>query len=59
MGMKAWHLKTAMVLAGQLPDGADDQRLVLNAMRNLIEGYLNQAAETATPMAANVLPFTG
>lgn len=56
----AWHLKTAMVLAGQLPDNPDDARIVLHAMQNLLENFLSKTKpveDGARP--SNVLPFTG
>ena len=53
----AWHLKTAMILAGQLPDSPDDARIVLRALNELFEGYLSQAVRTVAE-GSNVLPFT-
>lgn len=54
----AWHLKMAMVLAGQLPDNPDDARLVLQAVEDLLENFLSRGAQQA-PGPSNVLPFTG
>lgn len=55
----AWHLKQAMVLAGQLPDNPDDARMVLQAVHDLLENFLAKTAPAAIELASNVLPFTG
>ena len=54
----AWHLKTAMILAGQLPENRDDARIVLRAVHELLEGFLSQTVKTVVE-GSNVLPFTG
>lgn len=54
----AWHLKTAMVLAGQLPDNPDDARLVLQAVQDLLENYLSKTVPSEEARASNILPFT-
>lgn len=56
----AWHLKTAMVLAGQLPDNVEDARIVLQAVQDLMENFLSgTASPEVAVLASNILPFTG
>lgn len=54
----AWHLKVAMVLAGQLPDNPRDARIILQAVQDLQEHFLSHGAERP-PGPSNVLPFAG
>lgn len=53
-----WHRRQAMVLAGQLPENHADALLVLQAVHELVEGFLCKH-EDAAPVrtASNVLPF--
>lgn len=53
-----WHRRQAMVLAGQLPENTEDALLVLQAVHELVETFLNRPeAVPAKTAAANVLPF--
>lgn len=54
----AWHRRHALNIAGQLPENVADARLVLQAVEELVEGFLNQAPDDER-RAANVLPFGG
>jgi uncharacterized membrane protein len=55
-----WHLKQAMVMAGQLPPEAADARLVLEAIHYLLDNYLSQSRDAEHPVrGSNILPFTG
>jgi hypothetical protein len=52
--MADWHLKTAMVLAGQLPDNPDDARVVLQAVQDLLDNFL--AKPTSADATTDTLP---
>lgn len=59
MGMpQIWHRRQAMVLAGQLPENPDDALLVLQAMHELLETFLNVSQVAPAATASNVLPFS-
>ena len=54
----AWHKRHALTIAGQLPENIEDARLVLQAMQELVENFLNDGQEPEQERrAANVLPF--
>lgn len=59
MGMpQIWHRRQAMVLAGQLPENTEDAQLVLQAIHDLLERFLDQpAAQQTKVMAHNIVPF--
>lgn len=58
MGMPlAWHRRQAMMLAAQLPENNTDARLVVEAIRELMDTFLAQVPEKGTELAQNVLPF--
>ena len=59
MGMpQIWHRRQAIVLAGQLPESPGDALLVLQAMHELLETFLNVPEASQPKVATNVLPFT-
>ena len=53
----AWHRRQAMLLAAQLPENPNDARMVLAAITELVETFLDQPVEQAVKIATNVLPF--
>lgn len=53
----AWHRRHALMLASQLPEGAEDARMVLEALEELVETFLVRGEENGPPRASNVLPF--
>jgi hypothetical protein len=56
MGVLQWHRRHALTLASQLPDNQADALLVLEAMRELVQHYLADDAESSE-RAQNVIPF--
>jgi hypothetical protein len=46
-----------MLLAAQLPENPNDARMVLAAITELVETFLDQPVEQAVKIATNVLPF--
>jgi len=63
MGMPLqWHRRQAIVLASQLPDNTADALMVVEALKELVDGFLaanETSAERAATLGSNVLPFTG
>lgn len=58
MGMPMmWHRRHALLLASQLPENHADADLVLQALRELLETFLSEAAEREPERPSNVLPF--
>jgi len=58
MGMPlGWHKRHAVMLASQLPEDSDDARMVLEALRELLDTFLVEGPETAPDLTSNVLPF--
>jgi hypothetical protein len=60
LGMpSAWHKRQAMLLAAQLPENSADARMILQAMQELIDNFLDDDAETLATLRRkpNVLPF--
>ncbi len=47
--IEGWHRRQAMVLAGQLPESIVDARLVLQAVGELLDGFLNEPDPTKKP----------
>ncbi|KRR22279.1 hypothetical protein CQ13_29770 [Bradyrhizobium retamae] len=43
--METWHRRHAVILASQLPDNIEDARLVLDAVREVVEGFLAAALQ--------------
>jgi hypothetical protein len=41
MKIEQWHRRHAMVIAGQLPDGAGDSIAVLHCVRELVDAFLH------------------
>jgi hypothetical protein len=54
-----WHRRQAIVLASQLPDNTADAVLVIQALKDLVDGYLVANERPQGSLGANVLPFTG
>lgn len=58
MGMPLlWHRRHAMILAGQLPENPADAALVLQAIHELMDTFLNKAPAQEPERPDNVLPF--
>lgn len=59
MGMPLqWHKRQALTLATQLPDNTADALLVIEALKELVEGFLGDHSELEEQAPApNVLPF--
>jgi hypothetical protein len=58
MGMPlAWHKRQALMLAAQLPENIKDARLVLEALSELLDTFLEGQPQDEPEMASNVLPF--
>ncbi len=58
MGMPlTWHRRHALMLASQLPENHADAKLVVQAITELLETFLAQAADQGQALASNVLPF--
>lgn len=53
-----WHRRHALAIAGQLPEKTADALLVLQAVRELVDGFLSKSPESDESRAANVLPFS-
>lgn len=53
----AWHRRHALGIAGQLPENTADALLVLQAVQELVDGFLSKGQEPEERRAANVLPF--
>lgn len=53
----AWHRRHALAIAGQLPDNPADARLVLRAVQELLDNFLDPDETAEEPRAPNVLPF--
>ncbi len=58
MGMPlAWHKRHALLLASQLPEDQTDARMVVQALRELLETFMAEAPSQVADLASNVLPF--
>ncbi len=58
MGMPlAWHKRHALLLASQLPEDQTDARMVVQALRELLETFMAEAPSHVADLASNVLPF--
>ena len=58
MGMPLnWHRRQALMLGSQLPEDAEDARLVVQALRELLDTFLAGPPSQAAELASNVLPF--
>jgi hypothetical protein len=54
---QAWHRRQALLLAAQLPDDRADARLVVEAVRELLDTFLAEVPGKVAEIASNVLPF--
>lgn len=52
-----WHRRHAMIIAGQLPEDPVDAALVLQAVQELMDTFLNRAPAQEQKRPDNVLPF--
>lgn len=53
-----WHRRQALALGSQLPDNITDALLVIEALKELVDGFLvGHPEEDAPARPANVLPF--
>ena len=52
-----WHKRHALLLAGQLPESAADARMVVEALKELLDTFLAEAGPQVAEAASNVLPF--
>jgi hypothetical protein len=58
MGMPlGWHKRQAVMLAAQLPEDMKDARLVLEAVAELLDTFLQDRAHDEPELSSNVLPF--
>jgi hypothetical protein len=57
--MEAWHRRQAIVLASQLPDNIEDARPVLEALREVVEGFLAPKATLEQRPSATVVRIRG
>jgi hypothetical protein len=53
----AWHRRHALMLASQLPEDPQEARMVLEALREIVERYLIQDEDEVPGKTSNVLPF--
>jgi len=53
----AWHKRHALSIAGQLPENMTDARLILQAVQELLDNFLDAEEASQECRAANVLPF--
>jgi hypothetical protein len=52
-----WHRRQAMMLASQLPEDVTDAKLIVEAVRELLDTFMLEDAPKAVQRATNVLPF--
>ena len=52
-----WHRRHAMMIAGQLPENLEDAELVLQAIQELMDTFLNKSPAHEPGRKDNVLPF--
>jgi hypothetical protein len=52
-----WHRRQAMMLATQLPENTADARLIVQAVRELLDTFLLDEQPKAVERPTNVLPF--
>lgn len=52
-----WHRRHAMIIAGQLPENPADAELVIQAVQELMQTFLNKASTQGPERSDNVLPF--
>lgn len=58
MGMPLpWHKRHALMLAGQLPENSADARLIVEAVVELLDTFLDAPADEREARPDNVLPF--
>jgi hypothetical protein len=50
-----WHRRHALMLASQLPENSADARLVIQAVTELLDTFMDDTADTDRP--SNVVPF--
>jgi hypothetical protein len=53
-----WHRRQAMMLASQLPEDIREAKLVVQAVRELLDTFMLEEPSKAVDRAKNVLPFT-
>jgi hypothetical protein len=51
MKIEQWHRRSALCLAGQLPDGPADALAVLDCVRELVETFLHSEEPEQAPKA--------
>lgn len=49
MRVEAWHRRQALNLVSQLPEKVEDARLVLQAMQELVDGFLGEGPPQSRP----------
>ena len=54
---KIWHKRQALMLASQLPEDIGDARLVIEAVRELLDTFMVEEGSKANGRPSNVLPF--
>lgn len=52
-----WHRRQALMLASQLPEDVTDARLIIEAVRELLDTFMVEEAPKAVERPTNVLPF--
>lgn len=58
MGMPLqWHRRQAITLASQLPENQSDALLVIAALKELVETFLDDKGDQPERLAVNVIPF--
>lgn len=55
---KNWHRRQAMMLASQLPEDVTDAKLIVEAVRQLLDTFMAQELPRAVERVKNVLPFS-
>ena len=53
-----WHRRQALMLASQLPEDVTDAKLIVEAVRELLETFMIEDPPNAVERASNVLPFS-
>lgn len=58
MGMpQGWHRRQAMLLASQLPEDQGDAQLIMQAVRELLDTFMDHPEQVPALRPKNVLPF--
>jgi len=56
-GLKIWHRRQALILASQLPEDVTDAKLIVAAVKELLDTFMVEQSEKPIDRPNNVLPF--